>query len=358
MFIDNESAKILPAFQNHKIAIVFESSDVYIPYMCVAIKSILNHINPNTLYDLIILSNEIENDHECEFQKMCEDMGNVSIRVFNPDMYVQKYIKRDKYNYLRLNFYRLALPWILSEYDMAINLGADILVCKDLVALYDISFEKNEYLAGARDLGYLGRLEVDIPLTELNLQFPEHYVNADVLVYNLSAIRKNYDQDWIMNIWQKEYMRCSEQDALNIIFNQHMQILDLRWNVFAAKMNSEQDILRNTNADVMEWKNSLNDPFIIHYAAVPKPWDYPLVGSGDYWWSVAKQTIYYEEILRRMCINAVMESVNTAQAPTWRQKLFNKFCPAFSRRWRVLNKIFPKGSFIRKVVRRIVVGKK
>lgn len=353
METNNDYGKIKCAFENNRIAIVFESSDLFVPYLCVAIKSILNNICKENVYDIIILSHEIDYEHEQELKKMCEKNENVCIRMFNPEIYAKKYIEKDKYNYLRINFYRLLLPWILREYDIAINLGADILVCKNIAELYSVPFGKNKYLAGVRDLGYLGRLKFDIPLKELDLKFPNNYVNADVLVYNLKAIRENYDKDWIMGIWQKKRMRCAEQDALNLIFNQHIYLLDQRWNVFPPKMNSENDIFRNTNELIMEWKKSLKNPFLIHYAAFPKPWDYPMVGEGIHWWEVARQTVYYEEILRRMCMNS---SNNVVQMPK-KQRMFFKLFPMGSRRLAILIKIFPKGSRIRKMVKRIIVGK-
>ena len=38
-------------------------------------------------------------------------------------------------------------------------------------------------LVGLVDLGYLGRLKMDIPKEELDLKYPDGYVNADVLLF-------------------------------------------------------------------------------------------------------------------------------------------------------------------------------
>lgn len=70
-------------------------------------------------------------------------------------------------------------------------------------------------------------------------------------------------------------------------------------------MASVEHIAYNNDAKIKLWKKSLHDPWIIHFAAYPKPWDYPLVGFGDKWWYYARKSVYYEEILRRMSVIAV-----------------------------------------------------
>lgn len=71
-------------------------------------------------------------------------------------------------------------------------------------------------MAGAPDLGYHGRLAIDISPKELGKKDPFTYVNADVILLNLRAIRQSFTQDQIMRIWQKKQLRCAEQDAMNM----------------------------------------------------------------------------------------------------------------------------------------------
>ena len=46
-------------------------------------------------------------------------------------------------------------------------------------------------------------------------------------------------------------------------------------------------------------------PYIIHYAAVPKPWNEPNVEFGDQWWHYARKTSFYESFLKSMSEYAV-----------------------------------------------------
>lgn len=298
-------SNIKPAYKENNVAIVFETSELFVPYLDVALISLAEFIRPDFNYDIIILSNELTEHSEKALKAKFLEKANVSLRVYNPHSIAVPYLKKAKYQYLEINYYRLLLPWILTGYDKAINLGADIVVNRDIAELFNTNLKKGTFAAGALDLGYHGRLSIDISPDDLKLSDPYSYVNADVLLLNLKAIRENIDKDFLMSIWQKRQLLCSEQDVINMAFDGHVQSLDLRWNLFPERMMSEYHIECAPQESVKKWKESLSDPYIIHYAAVPKPWDCPTVGYGDIWWCYARKSSYYEEILRRMCITAV-----------------------------------------------------
>lgn len=292
---------IFPAFSENNVAIVFESSDYFAPYLDVAMLSLIQTMSPQHNYDIIVLSSELEEQNEVALKELVRGRKNIALRFFNPHAIAKTYIKRARYSYLEINYYRLLLPWILVNYDKVINLGADIVVEHDLADLFQTELSENCYIAGAPDLGYIGRLSIDISPKELGMRDPYKYVNADVLLMNLKAIRAEVDRDWLMSLWQKRQFMCSEQDVLNLAFESHIQHLGLRWNLYPERMNSEYHIRSAPIESVRAWEIAKEDPYIIHYAAVPKPWDSPLVGMGIRWWKYARQSVYYEEIIRRMC---------------------------------------------------------
>lgn len=328
--------EILPVWKNQN-AIVFETSSVFIPYLDVALKSILSMAKDDNYYDIIVLTREVEYIDRKMLKANVSKYKNISLRFYDPSIIVEKYFKRNKNNYLEINYYRLALPWILKNYKSAVNLGADIVVRKDVVELLKTEFLDDEYMAGALDLGYIGRLNMnDIPLKELGLMNPITYVNADVLVFSLENIRNNFSIDDVMCLWEKYKFRCAEQDALNLMFQKHIKKLDLRWNVYPQRMTSTEHILQSGSENVNLWRKALQNPYIIHFAALPKPWDYPMVGYGDVWWMYARKSVYYEEIVRRMAMVAV-ESKNR-----------------FDIKNRIVNKLLPLHSHRRKIVKSIV----
>ena len=58
-----------------------------------------------------------------------------------------------------LNYFKLAIPWLFKEYNLVLNLGADILARVDIYDLLETKFSDDEYIGGVVDLGYLGRFE-------------------------------------------------------------------------------------------------------------------------------------------------------------------------------------------------------
>lgn len=345
------SKQLKPAFTSYKKAIVFESSKFFIPYLHVVLLSLLDHISCTNKYDIIILTHEIDTDDCRNLLQLVKKLDNVQLRFFDPTEFVRSYIEKSRYEYLDINYYRMALPWILSEYDVALNLGADIVINKDINDLFKHAEIENKYLAGVIDLGYLGRLNLDIPVEELSLKNSEGYVNADVLVFNLKKIRRDFSKENVMNIWQKYQFRCAEQDALNVLFDGQIQHLDLKWNLFPDHMSSVKHIMLNKPEKIKRWREALKEPFIIHYAAYPKPWDYPGVGFGYIWWQYARQSIYYEEIIRRMCLFNVKSTYFEKQI--WIRRYGNVIFPIGSSRRKFLNLIFPKNSRQREFIKKI-----
>lgn len=325
--------RIEPIKKDNTVVIVFESTDYFVPYLDICIKSLCDHFSSAFFYDVIILEDNIEGYNKEYLRRNIEGLDNVSLRFFDPTEVIEGYYSNAKKKYLKVNYFRLALPWILEQYDMAFNLGADIIVKSDLGFFADFTFKKGACLAGAKDLGWTGRLRYDIPAEELELEFPQEYVNADVLVYNLKQIREQYKMDDLLLPWQEHLFRCNEQDVLNLVFDGKKQILDLRWNTYPDRMLSTEDILRNSDLDIGLWKAALEDPFIIHFAAVPKPWDEPMIGYGDEWWNYARKSVYYEVVLNRRLQTSVFH----------KKKLHDYI-------FLVGDKIFPKGSKGRAVI--------
>lgn len=338
---------LLPAFRTNNIAIVFETSELYAPYLDPAIRSIVETSQNNYNYDIIVLSHEIEAFDILRLRDIVNRNPNFSIRFFDPHDIVKRYIVNAKRKYLEINYYRMALPWILPNYDKVINLGSDLIVLKDLHFLFDINIE-DYCIGGCKDLGWQGRLKIDIPQSELDLKFPYSYINADVLLFNLKKIRNEYSIDQLLLYWQKKQLRCSEQDALNKIFDGNILNIDLRWNIFPDRMTSEYHISYANDEDIDIWKEGLKSPYIVHFAAVPKAWNFPDVGFGDQWWKYARKSLYYEEFIRRMCITETLNSINSMNNS---RKIKNRVKS-------IGNKLFPKGSRRRIFIKKYILRKK
>ena len=94
------SKDIFPAFNTNNVPIIFESSELFAPYLSVAILSLINTASNKANYDIIILSNEIRREDQRCLCKLAEGKSNFSIRFFDPTDFVQSYIDNARYSYL------------------------------------------------------------------------------------------------------------------------------------------------------------------------------------------------------------------------------------------------------------------
>lgn len=295
--------EILPAFtETNAIVCAFELTERYVPYFDVFLKSFLIHASSSNNYDLILFSTDITPVSENILLEQIQNKKHISIRFFDPSDIVEKYIAENRNYYLNLNYFRLALPWILKNYDKALNLGVDMLLLKDISDLFHTSLDDNTYLAGVRDLDYVGRLNIDIPPSELGLMEPHNYINADVVLFNLKQIRNHFSVDEVFDLWKHYPFRLAEQDVINSIFEKHILFLDGRWNVFPKGMISDDRIQQADIQYQKEWDRVLLKPYIIHFAGTPKPWDNPEIGYGFLWWQYAMESCFYAVFLYQLMV--------------------------------------------------------
>ena len=78
------SKDIFPAFNTNNVPIIFESSELFAPYLSVAILSLINTASNKANYDIIILSNEIRREDQRCLCKLAEGKSNFSIRFLIP----------------------------------------------------------------------------------------------------------------------------------------------------------------------------------------------------------------------------------------------------------------------------------
>ena len=105
------------------------------------------------------------------------------------------------------------------------------------------------------------------------------------------------------------------------------------------------------------------DAIILHYAARPKPWEWPGVLLGDKFWKTARRSVYYEILINRMIdmkqaplFPAVIDLQNRMgvfdSRSNLRKKLDRHF-PAGTRRREVFEKLIPWGSRRRQFFKRV-----
>lgn len=363
---------LLPAFDKNNTAIVFMSSNYYVPYLTVSIQSIVDHSSLDNNYDIIVLHKGIIPRNQDIIKNHFKSNSNVSIRFFNPAAIVAEssfYVAAATYS--EEAYYRVLVPWIMSMYSKAITLDCDLIAQADLADLYNTQLGPKEYCGAAIDFVYQGMLngtvpdQLDYTKKEIGIQDPYKYINTGVMLLNLQALRKRFTVKYILEYLSTHKFRIQEQDALNALFENHIKYIDMRWNYYVEVNDFLKICVKYAPAESEEeYKNSAKNPYVIHYANNPKPWNAPLVMFGECWWEIARNTPFYEEILLRMTLapidsvgHAVFDLQNRiglfdtrspakkaldAEYPlgSKKRRLLEVFCPYGSRRWKMAKKLY------------------
>ena len=129
----------------------------------------------------------------------------------------------------KLSYARYYISDFFPDLSRCVYLDTDLLVLRDLAEAMHTDFGENG-LAAVVDVGVrLGRLN---PGRRLGLEDEQSYFNAGFLVFDLDYWRANgITRDIVaLSIEKKDVLHSQDQDALNIIFEGKVLLLDPSWN--------------------------------------------------------------------------------------------------------------------------------
>ncbi len=356
----------VPAFSKNNVAIALKSSNFYVPYLGVFLKSLLEHTSDNNNYDILIFNKEITNQHKKTLMRMVENYLNVSLRFLDPSPHIGN-IKFPVNSpcYTEETYYSLLMPYILQNYNKLLVCDCDIVVQKDVAKLFEMPLD-GFCLAAVKDTVYEGILNMSSKSDEagsswwyskviLNMKNPYDYVNTGVLLLNLEKIRKVYTEEYILKIALKYEYRIQEQDILNALFEGNIKFLDVRWNYWVATNLQISTWLEHASGQgYREYMEAGTDPWLVHYANSPKPWNAPDLPYADLFWDVATRTPFMGTLIHRMTDSADLPSTETDPVvlpiPIKEANLKNKIKIKII--MPIVNILLPKGTKKRSTVRR------
>ena len=299
---------VSPAFTKNNISIVFSTDPNFVPYLAVALQSLLDHTSSATNYDIWIMEENLEDFRKQ--QLLSYTRQNISIRFINMSSYMEEYKDSwymhdwgvGKWHSLSV-YYRFFIPEIFREYEKIVFLDGDIVVNCDIAELFNIDLN-NKQIAAVKDYGRNVKNDVIAEYAENTLGVSRtKYFNAGILVFNLKKIEKtNFLETCLETLKKVGKPKLQDQDIFNIVFRDQVLYLDysyncLFWNIKYARKNAKE--LLDPNLYNL-WEKIAKNPKIFHYAGSRKPWKEPQLEYANYFWEYARQTPFYEEILLRM----------------------------------------------------------
>ncbi len=294
-------------FTNKCIPIVFATDNNFVPYLYVALKSLLDNANPENNYDIVILYSDVNDYNKKRLSEFVST--NVSVRFVEMSGYMEPYKEHwyTHWTWTEAMYYRFFIPEIFSEYEKVLYLDGDVIFNCDISELYNVEMGNN-MISAVQDLPRLLKEDKFVPHIEDNLKMsPDKYFNSGVLVFNVrEMIKANFLQNCINILEELKNPVFPDQDVLNVVCKDRVLYLDitynLSWNLLHFHYDFAERLTQNIYQKYMQaWKN----PKIIHYAGGFKPWKQPDLEYSEYFWKYARQTSFYEEIVYKNCKNTL-----------------------------------------------------
>ena len=265
-----------------EIPIFFSTDDNYIPFLDVAISSLIDNASREYEYRIIVLNTGL-NEKNVEKIKRNEIPG-FTIDFVDISRDVEKIKNRFKnvYHFSIVTYYRLFIASLFPQYDKIVYLDCDLVVLGDISELYNIDLGSNILAAAPEQFVQNTKEFREYAERALGVD-PDKYVNAGVLVMNLREYRNaEIEKKFVSLIRDFDFdLLDPDQAFLNYLCYGRIEVIPNGWN----KEPTPLLCVGNKN--------------IVHYALYKKPWQYDDVMDGEYFWKYAERSAFYNEILEK-----------------------------------------------------------
>lgn len=264
-----------------EIPIFFAIDDAYIPFLAVALESLIENASKDYNYVIKVLYTQMTEENKKKIMKYKKE--NFDIEFVNLNYYIEKV--KDKLfirdYYTKTTYFRLFLPDLYPQYDKAIYLDSDIVVLGDIAELYNEEIGDN-LIAAVPDLAVqLIKPFQDYVEKVVGVVDYRNYFNAGILLMNLDELRKfKFQEKFLYLLENFKFKVAQDQDYLNRLCKGRVKILDFVWDTMP----------------IAEGKVEEENIKIIHYNLTYKPWHFDDILYEDYFWKYAKKTEYYKDI--------------------------------------------------------------
>ena len=264
---------------NKEIPVFFAVDNGYIPFLSVALRSLIDNTSKENIYAIKILYTNVTEENKIKIKKY--ETENISIEFVDLNKQLEE-IKEKLYtrNYFsNTTYYRLFIPELYPEYDKAVYIDSDTVCLSDIAELYNTDMGDN-LIAGIPD-GVIQAIDIFKDYVERVVGVADYnnYFNAGVIVMNLKELRDyKFEEKFIYMLEKIKFEVAQDQDYLNRLCKGRVKILDYSWNRMPVMGKTEGKIN------------------LIHYNLGAKPWYFDNVLYQEYFWKYAEKTEFYNEI--------------------------------------------------------------
>lgn len=267
---------------NEIIPIFFSTDNNYLPYLDVAIRSLVENASKEYRYKIIVLNTGLDEDKTNKIKTLENENFTID---FKDITYAVDRIKdnlKNLYHFSISTWYRLFIQSLFPEYKKALYLDCDIVVLGDISKLYFTDLKDN-ILGGVVEYNILHSPVFSKYTKEAIGVDSKYYINAGILVMDLEKFREHDIENNFVQLINKYNFNVIDPDQayINFLCRDKIEYLPFCWN--------------RTTLDFIECEN----PQIVHYALGQKPWFNEDMFLAEHFWKYAKQSPFYDEIMKR-----------------------------------------------------------
>lgn len=248
-----------PASSANAMHIAFGIDANYVQPIGVAMMSILAHDSDVVFH---VFSECVPDDFDagCYRQLMAQHHSRCEWHVIDPSLFAHF----DTTHYLSIaTYYRfIGGEYLYERTPRFLYLDADAYCLATMRPMYERSFAEGKHLAAVPD----------VALTSAHLGYDDLYFNAGVLLVDTHYWREQHVSDRALELLNTQHYDLFDQDALNVLYRDHVEWLDARYNFRALDDERYPD-----------------GTTIVHYMGKHKPWKAWYWCSGSNLWEQYRQ---------------------------------------------------------------------
>ncbi len=266
---------------NGEIPIFFSTDDNYVPFLDVAIRSLIANASKDYQYKIIILNTGLKQESIDRVEMLENDNFTIEFADISDHIDHIRHKLPNKYHFGLATWYRLFIQSLFPQYDKILYLDCDIIVLGDVSELYFIDLEDNN-IAGVIENWILHSPIFSLYTKEAVGVESKYYINAGIMVMNLAKFREEKIEEQFVDLINTYNFDVIDPDQayINYLCQGKIKYLPFEWN--------------RTPLEIVE----CNEPKIVHYALGAKPWQVPDTFLGFHFWEYAKDSPFYEDILK------------------------------------------------------------
>lgn len=284
------------------VSVAISADQNYFTHFVALVRSLLANRVHSYHMEIIVLDGGIHALHKNMLNQSLEKYGEFTIHYLDMSHCFDGLSVREPFT--KATFFRLALCDLLENHQKVVFLDTDMVVNCDIKELFDVDIS-GKYLAACPDLiirSFIAKHELvnpnlspwtydDYMKTLLDMEEPEDYFQAGTLVMNLELMREDDLSPVMIDDIQNNDYWYLDQDILNKYLSKNSLQISNKYNCTEIPPSHSKFL---NNMDYKAFEESLDNPSIVHFAGIAKPWLNNVHRYSLLYWMYLKNTPWYE----------------------------------------------------------------